>query len=128
MFLFVLQAYAEIEVMKMVMSVSASEAGSVFYAKRPGAVLDAGDIIAHLEVDDASLITKAQLYKDQFPEVSNSVAPEKLNHIHINYKGILENTLAGKTYYISHFLSWELFGGLSYCRQVVGNHWTKPNC
>lgn len=82
----------------MVMTVTASEAGSVFYAKRPGAVLDAGDIIAHLELDDASLITKAQLYKGEFAELetSNAVASEKLNHIHNNYKSILENTLAGK--------------------------------
>lgn len=91
------QAYAEIEVMKMVMTVTASEAGSVFYVKRAGAVLEAGDVIAHLELDDPTLVTKAQLYKGQFPEseVANTVAPEKLNHIHNNYKSILENTLAG---------------------------------
>lgn len=90
------QAYAEIEVMKMVMTLTASESGSIFYCKRPGAVLDAGDIIANLELDDASLITKAHMYKGQFPEnEAREVAPEKLNHIHNNYKSVLENTLAG---------------------------------
>lgn len=34
--------------MKMVMTLSAQEAGQVLFAKRPGAILDAGSIIAHL--------------------------------------------------------------------------------
>ncbi|CAH0549066.1 unnamed protein product [Brassicogethes aeneus] len=91
------QAYAEIEVMKMVMTLTSSENGSVFYTKRPGAVLDAGCIIATLELDDPSLVTKAQLYKGPFPEldVSQPVVSQKLNHIHNNYRMILENTLAG---------------------------------
>lgn len=91
------QAYAEIEVMKMVMTLTAGEAGSIFYTKRPGAVLEAGAIIATLELDDPSLVTKAQLYKGPFPEldVSQPVGSEKLNHIHNSYKAVLENTLAG---------------------------------
>ncbi|XP_021925280.1 acetyl-CoA carboxylase [Zootermopsis nevadensis] len=91
------QAYAEIEVMKMVMTLTASEAGSVFYVKRPGAVLDAGSLIAHLELDDASLVTKAQDYKGQFPEleVSTPVVGDKLNHVHASYRVMLENILSG---------------------------------
>lgn len=89
------QAYAEIEVMKMVMTVTASEAGSVFYVKRPGAVLEAGTLIAHLELDDPSLVTKAQEYTGQFPMAAASIVPEKLNHLHAKYRNALENTLAG---------------------------------
>ncbi|XP_049825243.1 acetyl-CoA carboxylase isoform X3 [Aethina tumida] len=91
------QAYAEIEVMKMVMTLTSTESGSVFYTKRPGAVLDAGAIIASLELDDPSLVVKAQLYKGPFPEldVSQPMVSEKLNHMHNSYKSILENTLAG---------------------------------
>jgi acetyl-CoA carboxylase/biotin carboxylase 1 len=91
------QAYAEIEVMKMVMTLTASESGTVFYVKRPGAVLEAGSIIASLELDDPSLVTKASLYKGPFPEldVSQPIVSEKLNHIHNSYKAVLENTLAG---------------------------------
>lgn len=81
----------------MVMTLTASEAGSVFYVKRPGAVLDAGSLIAHLELDDASLVTKAQDYKGQFPEleVSTPVVGEKLNHVHSSYRVMLENILSG---------------------------------
>ncbi|KAF7283158.1 hypothetical protein GWI33_001223 [Rhynchophorus ferrugineus] len=90
------QAYAEIEVMKMVMTLTATEAGVITYVKRPGAVLDAGSILANLELDDASLVTKAVLYKGPFPEMETSIGiPEKLNHIHNIYKAMLENTLAG---------------------------------
>ncbi|CAK9831548.1 Acetyl-CoA carboxylase [Anthophora retusa] len=89
------QAYAEIEVMKMVMTVTASEAGSVFYVKRPGAVLEAGTLIAHLELDDPSLVTKAQEYTGQFPETVVPAVSEKLNHLHAKYRIALENTLGG---------------------------------
>ncbi|XP_003704973.1 acetyl-CoA carboxylase isoform X7 [Megachile rotundata] len=89
------QAYAEIEVMKMVMTVTASEAGSVFYVKRPGAILEAGTLIAHLELDDPSLVTKAQDYTGKFPETAPPAVSEKLNHLHAKYRNALENTLAG---------------------------------
>lgn len=91
------QAYAEIEVMKMVMTLTANESGTVTYIKRAGAVLDAGSIIASLELDDASLVTKAVPYTGPFPEldVSQPVIPEKLNHVHTSYRIALENTLGG---------------------------------
>ncbi|XP_016913942.1 acetyl-CoA carboxylase isoform X3 [Apis cerana] len=89
------QAYAEIEVMKMVMTITASEAGRVFYVKRPGAILEAGTLIAQLELDDPSLVTKAQDYTGQFPETAAPAIPEKLNHLHAKYRIALENTLAG---------------------------------
>ncbi|KAK9507907.1 hypothetical protein O3M35_007669 [Rhynocoris fuscipes] len=91
------QAYAEIEVMKMVMTLTASEAGTVIYTKRPGAVLDAGTVIGHLELDDPSLITRAQDYKGQFPEldVSTPMVGDKLNHKHNHYRQMLDNVLAG---------------------------------
>ncbi|KAK0166882.1 hypothetical protein PV327_004353 [Microctonus hyperodae] len=89
------QAYAEIEVMKMVMTVTANEAGSVFYVKRPGAVLEAGTLIAHLELDDPSLVTKAHEYTGQFLAPVAPAIPEKLNLLHAKYRQSLENTLAG---------------------------------
>ncbi|VEN41740.1 unnamed protein product [Callosobruchus maculatus] len=80
-----------------VMTLTASESGIVSYVKRPGAVLDAGSVIATLELDDPSLVTKAVLYKGPFPdlELHQHVMPEKLNRIHSNYRAALENTLAG---------------------------------
>lgn len=84
--------------MKMVMTLTATEAGLISYVKRPGAVLDAGSIIATLELDDPSLVTKAVLFKEPFPEldVSQPFVPEKLNLRHASYKNVLENSLAGR--------------------------------
>lgn len=81
----------------MVMTLTASESGLITYVKRPGAVLDAGSVIATLDLDDPSLVTKAVLYKSPFPEldVSQPLVPEKLSQRHSTYKSILENTLAG---------------------------------
>ncbi|KAK9874333.1 hypothetical protein WA026_002683 [Henosepilachna vigintioctopunctata] len=91
------QAYAEIEVMKMVMTLVVNETGAISYVKRPGAVLEPGSILAKLELDDPSLVTKAVLYKGPFPEldVSQPMSSDKLNHIHAGYRAVLENTLAG---------------------------------
>ncbi|XP_016943121.3 acetyl-CoA carboxylase isoform X1 [Drosophila suzukii] len=89
------QAFAEIEVMKMVMTLTSQEAGTVTFVRRPGAVLDAGSLLGHLELDDPSLVTKAQPFKGQFHQPENAPVPEKLNRVHNTYKSILENTLAG---------------------------------
>uniref|UniRef100_A0A8C7WD45 acetyl-CoA carboxylase n=1 Tax=Oncorhynchus mykiss TaxID=8022 RepID=A0A8C7WD45_ONCMY len=46
------QCYAEIEVMKMVMTLTALVSGCIHYVKRPGAVLEPGCVIAKLQLDD----------------------------------------------------------------------------
>lgn len=89
------QPYAEIEVMKMVMTLTSPENGSITFVKRTGAVLEAGSLIGSMELDDPSLVTKAQLYRNTWPVNDNIHVPEKLNRVHNNYKSILENTLAG---------------------------------
>lgn len=76
------QVYAEIEVMKMVMTLSSLEAGTVSFDRRPGAVLEAGMVIGHLELDDPTLVTVAQPYKFPFPVNENTDNKEKLNKKH----------------------------------------------
>ena len=51
------QAYAEVEVMKMVMPLLAPAAGVVQFAMLEGAVLAAGDLVARLQLDDADLVS-----------------------------------------------------------------------
>ncbi|TSL34519.1 Acetyl-CoA carboxylase [Bagarius yarrelli] len=50
------QCYAEIEVMKMVMTLTAVESGCIHYVKRAGAVLEPGCVIAKLQLDDPSRV------------------------------------------------------------------------
>lgn len=84
------------------MTLTAGESGRVFYVKRPGAVLDAGSLIATLELEDPSLVTKAQDYKGQFPELDGSTPNlgDKLNHVHNNLRQMLDNILAGKAMFL----------------------------
>jgi acetyl-CoA carboxylase / biotin carboxylase 1 len=89
------QCYAEIEVMKMVMTLTSLENGIITFLKRPGAVLDAGCLIGTMELDDPSLVTKAQLYRNTWPVNDNVHVAEKMHRVHNNYKSILENTLSG---------------------------------
>ena len=60
------QAYAEIEVMKMVMTLTTQESGQLVQVKRSGAVLEAGSILARLELDDPSRVHRAELYTRSF--------------------------------------------------------------
>lgn len=79
------QVYAEIEVMKMVMTLSSLEAGIISLNRRPGAVLQAGSIIGHIELDDPTLITKAKRYLEPFPTSSVFEEKEKLHRKHNRY-------------------------------------------
>lgn len=44
------------QVMKMIMALNVQESGCVKYIKRPGAVLEAGCVVAKLELDDPSKV------------------------------------------------------------------------
>lgn len=44
------------QVMKMIMTLNVQESGRVKYIKRPGAVLEAGCVVARLELDDPSKV------------------------------------------------------------------------
>jgi len=60
------QAYAEIEVMKMVMTLTTQESGVVHHIKRSGAVLEAGSILAKLDLDDPTRVHRAELFTRGF--------------------------------------------------------------
>uniref|UniRef100_A0A4W5QEN6 Acetyl-CoA carboxylase beta n=1 Tax=Hucho hucho TaxID=62062 RepID=A0A4W5QEN6_9TELE len=49
-------SYAEIEVMKMVMTLTVVESGCVHYVKRHGAVLEPGCVVARMDLDNPSSI------------------------------------------------------------------------
>ncbi|CAN7995548.1 unnamed protein product [Ixodes hexagonus] len=91
------QTYAEVEVMKMVMTLSVEESGCVHFVKRPGAVLEAGCELARLELDDPSRVNKAQPFEGGFPpgEGEDYLGGDKLNQQFVAAKQILENVLDG---------------------------------
>ncbi|XP_048093827.1 acetyl-CoA carboxylase 1 isoform X3 [Alosa alosa] len=76
------QCYAEIEVMKMVMTLTAVESGCIHYVKRAGAVLEPGCVIAKLQLDDPSRVQQAELYTGALPIIQAvALRGEKLHRV-----------------------------------------------
>ena len=61
--------YAEIEVMKMYITLTAPEAGVIRTLKPEGSVLEAGDLIATLVLDDPARVQKAEPFAGHFPSM-----------------------------------------------------------
>ncbi|KAG4305746.1 hypothetical protein PORY_000656 [Pneumocystis oryctolagi] len=90
------QAFAEIEVMKMHLSLTAIEDGVVQLIKQPGATLETGDILGILTMDDPSLIKHAKPFEGLLPswglpQVIGNKPPQKFNQL----IGILKSILQG---------------------------------
>ncbi|XP_069082674.1 acetyl-CoA carboxylase 1 isoform X4 [Pleurodeles waltl] len=80
--LFAGQCFAEIEVMKMVMTLTAVESGCIHYVKRAGAVLEPGCVIAKLQLDDPSRVQQAKLHTGILPQIqSTALRGEKLHRV-----------------------------------------------
>ncbi|MBV98493.1 Acetyl-CoA carboxylase 2, partial [Eschrichtius robustus] len=82
-------SYAEIEVMKMITTLNVQESGRVKYAKRPGAVLEAGCVVARLELDDPSKVHPAEPFTGELPsQPTLPILGEKLHQV---FHSVLEN-------------------------------------
>ncbi|XP_037603973.1 acetyl-CoA carboxylase 1 isoform X5 [Sebastes umbrosus] len=79
------QCYAEIEVMKMVMTLTAAESGCIHYVKRAGAALEPGCVIAKLQLDDPSRVQQAELHTGPLPIIQAvALRGEKLHRVFHN--------------------------------------------
>lgn len=90
------QTFAEVEVMKMYMPLITQEEGMVQLIKQPGAVLEAGDILGILALDDPSRVKHAQPFQGQLPalgppQVVGNKPPQRFQLLH----NILQNILQG---------------------------------
>jgi acetyl-CoA carboxylase/biotin carboxylase 1 len=61
------QAFCEMEVMKMYMQLTTSHAGVLSHAANGDSYVKAGDIIAHMDLDDKSSVSTAELYRGKLP-------------------------------------------------------------
>mgnify|MGYP001803333587 FL=1 len=69
---------------------------SIRYVKRAGAVLAAGSLIAKLELEDSTKVTKAKKFDGSFPDVkSPSMTGEKLHQLFKDSQQVLQNFLDG---------------------------------
>ncbi|GMM51879.1 acetyl-CoA carboxylase [Starmerella bacillaris] len=90
------QSYAEVEVMKMIMPLIAQEDGVVQPIKQPGAVLEAGDILGILTLDDPSKVQHATPFSGQLPAVGPpQVEGKKLDSLFFQLLSTAEHILDG---------------------------------
>jgi len=61
------QPYAEMEVMKMYLALSAPESGVITVEKPEGTAVDSGSVIATLELDDPSKVRRAEQFDGRLP-------------------------------------------------------------
>ncbi|KAJ1957456.1 acetyl-coenzyme-A carboxylase [Linderina pennispora] len=90
------EAYAEIEVMKMYMPLTASEDGIVQFVKQPGSTLTAGEVLGILTLDDPSRVKHAKPFEGQLATYGPPQAYGSKTHQRLRRKLILlTNALDG---------------------------------
>uniref|UniRef100_A0A8C3I926 Acetyl-CoA carboxylase beta n=1 Tax=Chrysemys picta bellii TaxID=8478 RepID=A0A8C3I926_CHRPI len=89
--IFVGHSFAEIEVMKIILTLEVKESGHIHYIKRPGALLEAGCVIARLELDDPTKVHPAQLYTGGLP--TQQMLPIGGLKLHQVFHSVLENLI-----------------------------------
>ena len=67
------QPYVEVEAMKMIMAIKASESGVISHALSPGSILGAGDLIANLKLKDPSKVKQILTFKNRLSKVPPSL-------------------------------------------------------
>ncbi|KFQ91765.1 Acetyl-CoA carboxylase 2, partial [Nipponia nippon] len=88
--------FAEIEVMKIIMTLTVEEAGRLHYVKRPGALLEAGCVIARLELDDPTKVKPAQPFTGGLPaQQTLPITGEKQHQVLRNVLDNLTNVMNG---------------------------------
>ncbi|XP_039937254.1 acetyl-CoA carboxylase 2 isoform X1 [Hirundo rustica] len=90
------KVYAEIEVMKIIMTLTVEEAGRLQYIKRPGALLESGCVIARLQLDDPSKVKPAQPFTEGLPaQQTLPITGEKQHQVLRNVLDNLTNVMNG---------------------------------
>lgn len=90
------EAYAEIEVMKMVMPLISNVSGCVHYVKCAGTVLEPGMVIARLTLDDPSKVFQANLFVHPFPKTPHTkLVGSKINQVCHHTQENLRNIMLG---------------------------------
>ncbi|KAJ7416156.1 Acetyl-CoA carboxylase [Willisornis vidua] len=84
------------QVMKIIMTLTVEEAGRVRYIKRPGALLEAGCIIARLQLDDPTKVHSAQPFTGSLPaQQTLPITGEKQHQVLRNVLDNLTNVMNG---------------------------------
>ncbi|XP_032166010.1 acetyl-CoA carboxylase 2 isoform X1 [Mustela erminea] len=89
-------SYADMEVMKMIMTLNVQESGRIKYIERPGATLEAGCVVARLDLDDPSKVHPAKPFTGKLPSQQTlPIMGEKLHQVFHNVLENLTNVMSG---------------------------------
>ncbi|KAJ3053083.1 acetyl-coenzyme-A carboxylase [Rhizophlyctis rosea] len=93
------EAFAEIEVMKMYMPLLATESGAVKFTLPAGSVLNTGDVVGNLQLDDPSRVKRATIFDGEFPTFGPpQVTGEKIHQKYEEVKHNVDSILDGYEY------------------------------
>jgi len=84
------EPYVEIEAMKMIMPVKATETGKIINALSPGSVIAAGDLLATIELKDPSKVKKIETFVGSLGYTGVAVdteATDKIKNVLAGYDG-----------------------------------------
>jgi len=84
------EPYVEVEAMKMIMPIKATESGKITHNLSPGSVIAAGDLLASLELKDPSKVKKIVTFEGELniPQVAVEADPkDAIKHILAGYRG-----------------------------------------
>ena len=97
------EAYAEIEVMKMFMPLKVEESGTISWRQNEGAALQAGDLLAEVELDNPENVATVMVYQGNL-NVSgyNSTVsvPETTARPHLSFRSAMDTLQAAMAGYI----------------------------
>jgi len=82
------QPFIEVEVMKMVLTLQSTASGILQQTKQPGAVLGTGDVIGHLQLDDATKVRVIRRFEGTFPTTTTAPAPVHGERIHQRFQKV----------------------------------------
>ena len=74
------QPFVEVEAMKMIMPIKSSESGKITHNLSPGSVINAGDLLASLELKDPSKVKKILSFEGSLdiPKVEVEIEPDAM--------------------------------------------------
>ena len=94
-------AFCEIEVMKMFMPLLVPEPGCINFKKSEGSVLEPGDLIATVVLDEPEKVRKATLFERKLPKLGspwpdNDMKGRQVHHVFRDSLKMLQNVIAGR--------------------------------
>jgi acetyl-CoA carboxylase/biotin carboxylase 1 len=99
------QPYVEVEAMKMIMALKATESGEIRHNLSPGSIIGAGDLIASLTLKDPSKVKQISTFTERLQSVpikDKLTTEEAAEHIALALDGYVHKTEdAVKTYFAS---------------------------